>query len=433
MDMTLGPINEQDNNQKEAATRLAGYRRLIPRLPITMRPSLNRQLDGWNTLFSFERTRFEKFMRSLGLFQPADLNALTARLRALETKMGVEHWNFSQSGDTMENASLLARSAYYAEWRREVEKIFEAVNAASRDKEAPSPKRTRLILLILPECLPVDPATAWKEWETGGHEFKIAGDARKLSDLLLHGQSASLGMEALLAPVSGTASSDLWLIEADSYPVGSLASTAPRNFCSLNYASLNPLRDRFLAEANTVPKNIAGSDQVLAALRRQDWDGLWPAEIASQPQLRNFLIELFLSGNGALIFANAFVEWAASEALRRARPRGMVVRFGMRNKPKPFTGLAIFENQRRISTLPDVNDPEGSAIDALILARYVWLAAARYPEYEQAYCLCVSEFRNSAYLICPKGGSPPWDLARPITPEEICSQLAQLLAMEWKQ
>ena len=47
----------------------------------------------------------------------------------------------------------------------------------------------------------------------------------------------------------------------------------------------------------------------------------WPAEYAGQPRLRKFVIDLFLSGNGALIFSNAFVEWAVSEAIRRARPR----------------------------------------------------------------------------------------------------------------
>jgi hypothetical protein len=43
----------------------------------------------------------------------------------------------------------------------------------------------------------------------------------------------------------------------------------------------------------------------------------------------------------------------------------------MRSKPKLFTGIAIFENQQTISPIPDVDDPQGSAIDAVILARYI--------------------------------------------------------------
>jgi hypothetical protein len=147
--------------------------------------------------------------------------------------------------------------------------------------------------------------------------------------------------------------------------------------------------------------------------------------------LRNFVINLFLSGNGALIFSNAFVEWAGSEALRRARPRAIVARFGMRSKPKPFTSIAIFEDQQRLSSLPDVDDPEGSAIDAAILARYVWLAASRFPELEDTFGLCVSEFGNSAYLIAPAGRSPGWtpwwSIAMTGSPEAFASW-----SMRWR-
>jgi hypothetical protein len=101
----------------------------------------------------------------------------------------------------------------------------------------------------------------------------------------------------------------------------------------------------------------------------------------------------------------------------------------MRSKPKPFTSIAIFENQQRVSTLPDVDDPENSAIDAAILARYVWLAASRYPEQEHTLCLCVSEHLNSAYMILPPGRSLGWSPERPVAPEELYSFLgAQFLA-----
>jgi hypothetical protein len=196
----------------------------------------------------------------------------------------------------------------------------------------------------------------------------------------------------------------------------------------LSYAVLKSFRDKFLEKTNTIPKNIQATDQIVAALRREDWQPWWPAELAGQHRLHHFVMEVFLSGNGALIFSNAFVEWAASEALRRARPRVLVARFGMRSKPKPFTSIAIFENQQRISTLPGVDDPEGSAIDALILARYVWLAASRYPEYEQAHCLCVSENLNAAYLISPQGDGSAWTFDRPVTPDEVCSWIATAFA-----
>ena len=78
------------------------------------------------------------------------------------------------------------------------------------------------------------------------------------------------------------------------------------------------------------------------------------------------------------------------------------MQFGMRSRPKPFTSIAIFANQGKVSILPAVDDPENSAVDAEILARYVWLAARRYPEYEKAVCVCIAEHLNSAWVIAPK-------------------------------
>jgi len=426
--MKLSMNNALDESVSNETAKLAGYRAMIARLPVTMRPSLNQQLDTWKMLFPFEQQRAERFLRGLNSFAPSALDALTERLRKLETKMGVERWKFSQSGDNMQNASLLARSEYYAEWRREVQNVFSTIDAGARDKATEVGGSPSLVLLILPETLPIDPATAWNEWDKHGHVFKIEGDARRICELVLQSQVGKPGIAAQSAQRGKANDSDLWLIDAES-KLGSLFPNAfPTDACSLSFSALKPFRDRFLSEVNQVPKNIEASDQVLAAVRHKDWGEWWPAELAAQPRLRNFVVELFLSGNGALIFPSAFAEWAASEALRRARPRTMVVRFGLRSKPKPFTGIAIFENQQRISTLPDVDDPEGSATDALILARYVWMAATRYPEYTHAYCLCVSEYRNSAYLICPAGVSPAWNLERPVTPEEIGARLAEILA-----
>jgi hypothetical protein len=287
----------------------------------------------------------------------------------------------------------------------------------------------RLILLVLPESLPIDSPDTWKDWDPRGREFKIAGDSRELCEFVIQGRSGLPGLGALLLSQGGATDADQWLIDAEA-KLSSLTSAAESTAsCSLSYATLKSFREKFLAEVNKAPKNIQASDQLLAAVRHEGWDRWWPVGPAGQERLRSFVIDLFLSGNGALNFSNAFVEWASSEALRRARPRVIVARFGLRTKPKPFTSIAIFENQQSISTLPDVDDAEGSAVDALILARYVWLAAARYPEHERTACLCVSESRNSVFLIAPPGRSPQWSPEHPVRLEEVHKWLvAQLLS-----
>jgi hypothetical protein len=405
-------MNERSDNAQAETSIPDTYRRSIEQLPITLRPSLNQQISQWTTLFPFEKNRFALFMKGVETFSPSSLAQLTEPLWALERKMGIRLANFSVAYDTIENASLLARSAYYAEWRSEVQRVFEAINAAAHESTQNQTATPRLILLVLPRSLPVDLQSVWKQWDRRGQVVKISGGSERLCELAVHGQA---GISPSLE------SSDLWLIDAEGKLSSMLSALAPVTACSLSYPALKPFRDKLLAELNKTPKDIQATDEIIANLRREAWDawGLWPAEIVNQPSLRKFVIDLFLSGNGAVIFSNAFVEWAAAEALRRARPRTIIARFGMRSKPKPFTSIAVFENQHKISSVPDVDDPENSAIDAVILARYVWLSACRYPEQDQTLCVCVAEHGDSAYVIPPAGKSLGLGSDHSIAPEEL--------------
>jgi hypothetical protein len=418
----MSTVALQGRNEVENVV-LDRYRGLIARLPVTMRPTLHQQLARWQWLFPYERNRLKEFLEGVDSFQPAAFDTLTQPLRALEVKMGVARWNFSETGDTLENASQLARSEYYTEWRHSVQQISDEIEAAARKRTPPAQRQPSLLVLILPASLPIDPGSAWKAWQGRGQLIRISAGAASVSEQLLAG---SHGIAGLAAQQGGSDGSCLWFIDAEDKLNGMVNSSAAA--CRLNYRTLHAFRDRFLAAVNTIPKNIEATDLTLAEVRRQNWEQWWPAECGDDPRLRNFIIDLFLSGNGALIFSNAFVEWAASEALRRARPQVVVARFGMRPKPKPFTGIAIFENQQRINALPDVDDPEGSAIDAQILARYIWLAASRYPEYEQAHCLCISESLNSAWLIAPPDKMPDWKAEQAVSVEELRDWLKAALS-----
>lgn len=417
--MNAPALDELTQNAPRAA-----YRREIARLPLTMQPALNQQVNGWDDLFPFEQKRAVEFLRGVSLFEEAELGALTQPLREVEVRMGVAHWNFSREADTMANASQLARSLYFSEWRREVQRVFEAIEARALNSARVEPPAGRLIFLVFPESLPVTSIAGRKPWDPRGVEYRIDGDARRISEMALR-QSA--GLPGLAATGhNGDASADCWLIDADA-GLGTFPGPSAVQASVLEYRVLREFRDQFLAQVNTVPKDIEATDRILTGMRKQNWNVWWPPSLQGQNRLRSFVVDLFLSGNGALIFSNAFVQWACSEALRRARPRLIVGRFGVRAKPKPFTGIAIFENQQKISAMRDVDDPEGSAVDALILARYVWLSALRYEEDEQTCCVCVSESSRTAYLIAPEPKRPGWAAGREVTPEEICGWMRKCL------
>src|SRR5258708_12627005 len=126
---------------------------------------------------------------------------------------------------------------------------------------------------------------------------------------------------------------------------------------------------------NTMRKDLTDADAVYDRLRKVDVKPWCPPE-AADPAVREYLRSLYLSGNGAVIFGNSFAQWGASEAFRRARPRFLTAKFGVRSKPKPFTGVAVFDNPDLINPLPAVDDLPRSAIHPQPLSLYHSLAPA---------------------------------------------------------
>jgi hypothetical protein len=94
-----------------------------------------------------------------------------------------------------------------------------------------------------------------------------------------------------------------------------------------------------------------------------------------------FVRDVLLTGNGTLVMNNTFVEWAAVQALKRAQPRILITRFGVRDKLRPFSSMVMFSQPRPLDQLPSVQDPAGSFIDVEQLSYYIWLNAEKTPAY----------------------------------------------------
>jgi hypothetical protein len=245
------------------------------------------------------------------------------------------------------------------------------------------------------------------------------------------GRSAGLLDAALNRP--GTSHADTWLVDAGRTLVDDImarepSATAETRAILLSYARLDQFRQSFSYEMNTMHKDLADADSVFDRLRKVEVTPWCPPEVVADAAIREFLRSLYLTGNGAVIFGNSFVEWAASEAFRRARPSFIAAQFGVRSKPKPFTGVAVFENPDQVNPLPAVDDLPGSAVDAQILALYVWLAAARYEEYQRStVCVCIAESLSQAYIVAP----PEFSLLKqpePVSLEQLSHALHSWIA-----
>ena len=171
------------------------------------------------------------------------------------------------------------------------------------------------------------------------------------------------------------------------------------------------VRRAFLDRLNDVHRTLRSVDETMSALERIDLSALLPARLTADPRLREFVRSLLLSGNGSLVINNSFVQWCASEALRRAQPQVLLAGFGVRDKPKPFSSLAWFEDQTRANPTPDQPDPAGSLIDDQVLSRYVYLTARRLKPYAgQTMAVFAARGGNWALVIPPAapGSSGEW-------------------------
>jgi hypothetical protein len=416
---------------------------LLKRLPLTFLPFVNQQLREWEYLFPSERQSTERLLLYVESLNPEQSSTLFRDVVDLEDKMGVRHWQFSTTEQTIQNSSQLARSPYFQDWRRAVQVVFDAADQhALKAKGVAAKSANRLILIDIPLPLSLDAASVWRRWQGIGRplevDFAQAGAPHSPMESLLAGIPTAAGgrsgglLDAALRR-SETSPADNWVVEAGNTLVEHLAEPGPSAPALpapilLSYMRLDRYRQSFSHEMNTMSKDLADADAVFDHLRKVDVTPWCPPEVAAEAAVREFLRSLYLTGNGAVIFGNSFVEWAASEAFRRARPSFLAAQFGVRSKPKPFTGVAVFDNPDLVNPLPAVDDLPGSAIDAQMLALYVWLAAYRYEEYQRStVCVCLAESLGQAYVVAPPEFAL-WREAQPVPLDRLGAALRSWMA-----
>jgi len=412
---------------------------LLKRLPITFQPVTRQQLREWDSLFPYERRSILRLLLYIVSLNEQQFRELFREVVQLEEKMGVRSWQFSTEEQTILNASLLARSRYFQEWRKAVQKVFDAADQHAEAEKSGVSEGNRLILMIMPQVLPLERGKVWERWQGVGRPVRLDlamfRESQCAADALLGGSGPGESGR-LLEVVSrrpNASPADIWILDAGSTLVNSALRQGPSGTAApcatlLSNERLATLRQNFSREVNSMRKDLADADAVFDRLRKTDITPWCPAEVAPVPVVREFLRSLYLSGNGALIFSNSFVEWSAAEAFRRARPSFLMAQFGVRSKPKPFTSVAVFDNPDEVNPLPAVDDLPGSALDAQVLALYVWLAASRYDEYQRnTVCLCIAESLSEAYVIAPPEFAL-WHEAEPVTLERLRTTLTHWLA-----
>jgi hypothetical protein len=163
----------------------------------------------------------------------------------------------------------------------------------------------------------------------------------------------------------------------------------------VSYDSLAPARAALLRKMQSDISRPGMGPETL----RTHMAEMRPSEVGLEERgdavLSRFQLKLLTEGSGTQIFSTTFAQWAAREALRRAQPLTLLVRFAPRQRQKPMNELLSASDR---GSEPDLI---GSLIDADMGAYYNWINQQRLPGAERSSFLVWFEKHNSAVVIGP--------------------------------
>jgi hypothetical protein len=228
----------------------------------------------------------------------------------------------------------------------------------------------------------------WRRLRDLGTRIPLRLEGALAPDAFLRALFATSGKGTLFSALhdaAGHEPHDAWIVEAGESLHALCEAEAEKGIAcatGLSYARLRAYREMLARSLyKKVLSGVSGPQEMAAYARELDIRPPEGSLLYSDDVVQAFIRDVFLSGNGTLLLNNTFVEWAAVQALKRAEPRLLVVRFGVRDKMKAFSSLLLFSSPRPTDQVPILEDPFGSFVDVEQLAYYLWLNAEKSAAY----------------------------------------------------
>jgi hypothetical protein len=360
----------------DAASLLRSHRDLLARLPVTFRAFVGVEAGKWPTAFPAERAYLAALLEALS---GVDLEPTFAGVVALEAEAGCRDVKAGDARQLQEaTQALLRRKGLLPRWRLEVERVFQQLQPHIDARLYPPDAPRRVVVLVYGQGIAIQRQKLWGRLRGSGLRVPLG----------LHGIEGADGfLRALFATRHGTLLSALpdesWVVEAgDALHRLCEAHHGAGSPTGLSYARLADYRSQLARSLyKRVVGGVSGPQELAAYARAMSADAPAGSPLRSAARTRALARHVLLGGNGALLVNNTFVEWAAVQAIKRAEPRLLVARFGVRDKMKPFSSLLLFSSPRPTDQVPILEDPFGSFVDAEQLAYYVWLNAEKSAAY----------------------------------------------------
>lgn len=424
------------------------YQGVLDRLPRTFVVSDFIELQKWPTLFEPERAYFRELLKQLSELSPDDFQEVFGGLVGLETKTGCNKIPETSPEEFQARAlNQMQRQGQYSAWRTEVQKIFEKIEPRVESGLYSARRGPRLVVILYGEGIAIERDKLWQRFRNIGRSIPLELGGSESSELFLRalftGRLEPVPKEGpptlfrLRRELQNASPLDSWIIEAGD-ALHALCEKSPRkqdgDDCAtgMSYDRLRAYRDR-LSETiySKVRSGVHSPLELSAYLKTLQVRPREGVSMYFDDVVLNFIRDIFLAGAGTLIINNTFVEWGAVQALKRAQPRLLVARFGVRDKMKPFSSLLLFSRPRPTDQIPILQDPLGSFIDVELLSYYIWLNAELGPPYrDNTLYLLLAEGVDQMLAITPSSQRQPAVAVPRATLPDVTATMAHWLGVE---
>jgi hypothetical protein len=435
-----------DGLSGEAAALARTHAQALDRLPATIQAFILIELHKWPGLFPPEQRYQRSLLAHVSQLSGAGLSEAVSGVARIETEAGCDRLARRDPSRFQEEAqALLRRRQLVPAWRREVDNFFRRIDPAIEAQLFPADAPRRLIVQLYGSGIAIQPDKLWSRFQGTGTRVPLQLDGVQGGDGFLRAlfghRDGRTGLPLLEAAegASGITSLDRWIIEAQDslhrlWDDGASTRTAGGAVTGLSYERLREYRDGLTKALYTKIQSGVDSPQAFASYARSLKITPGPGVLTNPADLLlSFVRDVLLTGNGTLFVNNTFVEWAAVQALRRAQPRILVARFGVRDKLKPFSSLLLFSQPRPSDQIPLIEDPVGSFVDVEQLAYYIWLNAEKSPAYRKKtlHLLLAEGFDE---MLAIRSDAPAAAAALPAASlADVCATMAEWVGVRMPQ
>lgn len=360
-------------------------------LPLSFVPGLLREVIEYDYKFPVERAAIEK-----------ELNALSG-LSPEQRQEWFRTFNDFSLSPQLERFDWINLPAQFTE---QLSAYLWSTHQLDTYRAAATAYGTRIESVIAPEPLPV----ARLGIAVIGQGVP-AYDEKLFKNLRSHGTCFNRikpenGVAQLLDVVSARANKHLlpyghWYVDG-----GQEAEHSPL-LTSVSYGAMEPVREAVLKNMQAqIEQPGMGPEELRTHLAR-----MTPADLgmkdAGDQVLSRFKLKVLTEGSGTQIFSTSFAQWTAREALRRAQPLTLMVRFAPRQRQRPMNEL-LSDTHSGAAV-----DPVGSLVDADMAAYYHWINQQRLAGFDRSAFVVWFEGHGDALAIgpaMPKGASSSSEL-----------------------